>query len=116
MHEVATLYERQLRDPDNALVAWTQALLSDPRDTDAQKNKYRANNSPQLGIGDRSYIEGAIIDKNCKIGSDVRIINSRGVETSDETPELYAASHSESPGSVSSPASQNIPKSSCQWT
>jgi glucose-1-phosphate adenylyltransferase len=28
---------------------------------------------PQLGIGERCYIRNAIIDKNCRIGNDVRI-------------------------------------------
>jgi glucose-1-phosphate adenylyltransferase len=28
---------------------------------------------PLLGIGDRCYINNAIVDKNCKIGNDVRI-------------------------------------------
>jgi glucose-1-phosphate adenylyltransferase len=43
--------------------------------------------APPLGIGDRTIVEGAIIDKNCRIGRDVRIANDRGVETSEETPE-----------------------------
>ncbi|MDO9374073.1 MAG: glucose-1-phosphate adenylyltransferase [Ferruginibacter sp.] len=28
---------------------------------------------PKIGIGDRSYIKNAIVDKNCRIGNDVRI-------------------------------------------
>ncbi|MCY1535470.1 hypothetical protein D9M68_708770 [compost metagenome] len=28
---------------------------------------------PLLGIGDRCYINNAIVDKNCSIGNDVRI-------------------------------------------
>ena len=35
-----------------------------------------------------SHIEGAIIDKNCRIGRDVRIINRQGVEATEET--LYS--------------------------
>ena len=31
------------------------------------------NNHPLLGIGDRCYINNAIVDKNCRIGNDVRI-------------------------------------------
>jgi glucose-1-phosphate adenylyltransferase len=42
---------------------------------------------PRQGIGPRSVIEGAIIDKNCRIGRDVRVLNARGVDTSEETPE-----------------------------
>lgn len=40
---------------------------------------------PPLGIGAGAHIEGAIIDKNCFIGRNVRVINTRGVENTDET-------------------------------
>jgi glucose-1-phosphate adenylyltransferase len=40
---------------------------------------------PLMGIGDGSVIEGAIVDKNCHIGSNVRIANDDGIEFSDET-------------------------------
>ncbi|MBN2024458.1 MAG: glucose-1-phosphate adenylyltransferase [Pirellulales bacterium] len=46
-----------------------------------------AGDCPPLGIGARTRIEGAIIDKNCRIGRGVQIVNHRGVETSEETPE-----------------------------
>ena len=45
-----------------------------------------ANGDPPLGIGDGSHIEGAIIDKNCRIGRNVRIINEQGLENTEETP------------------------------
>jgi glucose-1-phosphate adenylyltransferase len=35
---------------------------------------------PSLGIGDRTVIERAILDKDCRIGKDVRIINSKGLQ------------------------------------
>ncbi len=44
-----------------------------------------------LGIGDGTSIEGAIIDKNCRIGRDVRIANDARVESSPETPECTIA-------------------------
>ena len=47
---------------------------------------WRSRQPPQ-GIGAGSVIEGAIIDKNCHIGRDVRVLNARGVDTSEETPE-----------------------------
>jgi glucose-1-phosphate adenylyltransferase len=47
----------------------------------------REGQSIPLGIGDGTTIEGAIIDKNCRIGRGVRIANDRGVEQSPETPE-----------------------------
>jgi len=39
------------------------------------------------GIGDGSLIEGAIIDKNCRIGKNVRVVNDGGHDSSPETPE-----------------------------
>ena len=36
--------------------------------------------------GEGSHIEGAIIDKNARIGRNVRIINEQGLENTEETP------------------------------
>lgn len=44
------------------------------------------NGTPPLGIGEGSYVERAIIDKNCRIGRRVRIVNDENVQDSDETP------------------------------
>jgi glucose-1-phosphate adenylyltransferase len=38
---------------------------------------------PQLGVGNRCRIENAIIDKNCRIGDDVKIIGGTHVEDGD---------------------------------
>jgi glucose-1-phosphate adenylyltransferase len=38
---------------------------------------------PRIGIGERCYIKDAIIDKNCRIGNDVRIIGGKHLENSD---------------------------------
>jgi glucose-1-phosphate adenylyltransferase len=35
---------------------------------------------PPLGIGEGCVIENAIVDKNARIGRDVRVVNERGVE------------------------------------
>jgi glucose-1-phosphate adenylyltransferase len=40
---------------------------------------------PPVGVGAGTRIEGAIVDKNCRIGRNVRVINSRGVDSMDET-------------------------------
>jgi len=40
---------------------------------------------PPLEIGEGSRIEGAIIDKNCRIGRNVVVVNARGVESTEET-------------------------------
>ncbi|RZK14578.1 MAG: glucose-1-phosphate adenylyltransferase, partial [Pedobacter sp.] len=41
-----------------------------------------------IGIGDRCYINNAIIDKNCRIGNDVKINGGPHLEDGDF--ELYA--------------------------
>jgi glucose-1-phosphate adenylyltransferase len=46
----------------------------------------RANGRPPLGIGDGTQIDGAIVDKNCHIGRNVRIVNSEGCDQTEETP------------------------------
>ncbi|TWT67228.1 glucose-1-phosphate adenylyltransferase [Allorhodopirellula solitaria] len=43
------------------------------------KDKAREGKLP-LGIGSGSYISGAILDKNCRIGTNVRIRNAAGVD------------------------------------
>jgi glucose-1-phosphate adenylyltransferase len=47
--------------------------------------QHRANGNPPLGVGVGSVIEGAIIDKNARIGRNVRIVNSSGVYHTEET-------------------------------
>ena len=39
---------------------------------------------PPLGIGSGSHIEGAILDKNCRLGRNVRIVNEQQLETKGE--------------------------------
>jgi glucose-1-phosphate adenylyltransferase len=43
---------------------------------------------PKIGIGDRCYIKNAIIDKNCRIGNDVRINGGHQLENTEHA--LYA--------------------------
>lgn len=47
----------------------------------------RAAGRPLLGIGDNTYIDGAIVDKNCRIGNGVRIVNESKVQDAPETAE-----------------------------
>lgn len=54
-----------------------------------QMDEHRKNNSPLMGIGERCYIKDAIIDKNCRIGNDVKIIGGKHLENIDT--ELYTA-------------------------
>jgi glucose-1-phosphate adenylyltransferase len=46
------------------------------------------NGVPKIGIGDRCYIKNAIIDKNCRIGDDVRINGGAHLENTDHA--LYS--------------------------
>ena len=54
---------------------------------EATAEMQREGQSIPLGIGAGTTIDGAIIDKNCRIGKQVRIANDAGLETSPETPE-----------------------------
>lgn len=48
----------------------------------------RAAGRPPIGIGDGTRVEGAIVDKNCRIGSNIRICNESEIE---RTPEAAGA-------------------------
>lgn len=50
--------------------------------TDIAKDK--AQGIPLLGIGNRCYINNAILDKNCRIGDDVRINGGTHLENTDQ--------------------------------
>jgi glucose-1-phosphate adenylyltransferase len=41
------------------------------------------NGSPNVGVGKYCYIERAILDKNCRIGDNARIIGGRHLEDGD---------------------------------
>lgn len=47
---------------------------------------------PQCGIGDRCYIKNTIVDKNCRIGNDVRINGGSHLEAADHA--LYTVKDS----------------------
>jgi glucose-1-phosphate adenylyltransferase len=40
---------------------------------------------PRLGVGPGTRIEGAIVDKNCRIGRNVRVVNHRDLDATEET-------------------------------
>ena len=48
-----------------------------------EMNTSTSNGLPKLGIGERCYIKNAIIDKNCRIGNDVRINGGKHLENAD---------------------------------
>jgi glucose-1-phosphate adenylyltransferase len=57
---------------------------SDYYETIADINSAQARGIPLLGIGSRCYIKNAILDKNCRIGDDVRINGGSHLENSDQ--------------------------------
>ncbi|MEI7734596.1 MAG: glucose-1-phosphate adenylyltransferase [Ferruginibacter sp.] len=58
---------------------------SDYYETLAEIEHNSERSVPKLGIGDRCYIKNAIIDKNCRIGNDVRINGSVHLPDSDHS-------------------------------
>jgi len=43
----------------------------------------RAADRPRIGVGERTTIRRAIVDKNARIGKDVRLLNEDGIESAD---------------------------------
>jgi len=68
----------------------------------------RSNGDPPLGVGDGTLIEGAIIDKNCRIGRNVRVVNEKGLDWAEET--LYGMIRD---GIVVAPKNTTLPD---KWT
>ncbi|MEY4113394.1 MAG: hypothetical protein RLZ76_87 [Bacteroidota bacterium] len=56
---------------------------TDYYETLEEMNASVTNGLPKLGIGERCYIKNAIIDKNCRIGNDVRINGGKHLNNSD---------------------------------
>jgi glucose-1-phosphate adenylyltransferase len=63
---------------EGAVIRNSVLMGADLYEVDIQRP--RGDDGPPLGIGERSVIEGAIIDKNARIGKGVRIANDRQVE------------------------------------
>jgi glucose-1-phosphate adenylyltransferase len=52
-------------------------------ETEPEKAAARAQGLPDVGVGDGSVIERAILDKGCRIGRNVRVVNRAGVPEAD---------------------------------
>ncbi|HEV3115771.1 MAG TPA: glucose-1-phosphate adenylyltransferase [Gemmataceae bacterium] len=57
---------------------------ADVYETEAQRQTSCAQGIPPLGIGDHSRIERAILDKDCRIGCNVQIVNRQNLQHADE--------------------------------
>ena len=56
---------------------------SDYYETISDIEQVKAKGIPLLGVGDRCYIKNAILDKNVRIGNDVRINGGSHLENQD---------------------------------
>ncbi len=70
----------------NVVIRNTVIMGADFYETPERIAAHCSNGEPPLGIGEGTHIEGAIIDKNCRIGRNVRIVNESGIEHTEETP------------------------------
>jgi glucose-1-phosphate adenylyltransferase len=61
---------------------------SDYYETIEEMDRAAAKGIPKIGIGDRCYIRNTIIDKNCRIGNDVRINGGKHLPNANH--DLYA--------------------------
>jgi len=59
-------------------------LGADDYETTADLAANQAARRPAVGIGDGALIESSILDKNCRIGRNVRIVNEQGIDNSVE--------------------------------
>ena len=63
----------------NVTLRDTIMIGADRFETDAERAANRQKGIPDLVVGDGAVIERAILDKDCRIGRDVRIVNKRGI-------------------------------------
>jgi glucose-1-phosphate adenylyltransferase len=50
---------------------------ADRFETDAERSENQRRGLPSIGVGDGTLIQGAILDKDCRVGGNVRITNER---------------------------------------
>lgn len=64
----------------NSTIRDTVIIGADRFETDAERARNRERGFPDLTVGSGTHIERAILDKDCRIGNNVKIVNQRGVE------------------------------------
>lgn len=69
---------------ENAVIRDSVLMGADFMETEEELAAAARKGLPPVGIGDGSEILGAILDKNCRIGKNVRIVNASGCDSSDE--------------------------------
>jgi glucose-1-phosphate adenylyltransferase len=61
----------------------TVMIGEDRYETDAERAENERHGHPNLGVADGSVIEKAILDKDCRVGAGVRLVNRRGLQEDD---------------------------------
>ncbi len=67
----------------NAQLSETVVIGADEFETPEQKEENRQLGRPDIGVGEGAIIQRAILDKDCRIGRNVQIINRRKVQNED---------------------------------
>jgi glucose-1-phosphate adenylyltransferase len=62
----------------------TVIIGADYYETDLEKEANRKQKIPNVGIGENTVVRNAIVDKNCRIGSNVRILNEGQIQNREE--------------------------------
>jgi glucose-1-phosphate adenylyltransferase len=73
----------------NCTIRHSVIIGSDKFETDAQRAENRRRGLPDLNVGEGAVIERAILDKDCRIGSNVKILNTEKRAEYDEPSGLY---------------------------
>jgi glucose-1-phosphate adenylyltransferase len=75
----------RLRVEEGAVLQDTLAMGADSTESHAERQAVLAKGGVPLGIGAHSVIQRAILDKNVRIGSHVKVINKDHVEEADRS-------------------------------
>lgn len=67
----------------DAVLRDTVIVGADRFETDEERAANQARGIPNLIVGDHTVIERAILDKDCRVGADVRIVNRRNLSEED---------------------------------
>jgi len=67
----------------DCIIKDTVIIGSDRYETAAQKAENTRTGRPELNVGDSTIIEMAILDKDCRIGSGVKLVNREGRQEAD---------------------------------
>jgi glucose-1-phosphate adenylyltransferase len=69
---------------ENAVIRDSVLMGADYLETEEELRANTTQGRPPLGIGSGSEILGAILDKNCRVGKNVRVVNAAGTDSDDQ--------------------------------